>query len=84
MWKGHGRIASTQSIITTIHRNLKRIKKNYKRDEKIIIQCHPSIAESLESEKEQYYLKSLMHKDIHIEKKESLKREVFSVLSLSE
>lgn len=82
--EGHGRIASTQSIITTIHRNLKRIKKNYKRDEKIIIQCHPSIAESLESEKEQYYLKSLMHKDIHIEKKESLKREVFSVLSLSE
>lgn len=78
---GMGYVLSDSSIVLQIHHALAEEKAKGGPPRPLVIECHPDIANILERQDEQWYLKSTMLRPIRVEGRPDFHREVFSILA---
>lgn len=78
---GTGYVLSPASVVLRIHHALEEKKAEGGIPYPLVIECHPDAADILETDKEQWYLKSMMLRPVRVERRPDFRRETFSILA---
>lgn len=78
---GSGYVLSPSSVVLRIHYALEEKKISGGIPHPLVIECHPDVADILETQDEQWYLKSTMLRPVRVERRPDFRRDVFSILA---
>lgn len=78
---GTGYVLSVGTLVSRIFRALEEEKAKSGMPRPLVIECHPDVAERLQSGDNPFRLKSLMLRPVRIEPRPDFKRDVFSILA---